>query len=179
MASDGLRSLLRAPAELRVGERTLTVPWAPASVWLDVIDRDPRTCALALAEGAQDIVMGMAFGDVQLAEVERATHTVLEQQTGHKWWVALKLAYTSASPEMLGELTLSNVDPDRVSLGQWCAAVYRVLVRDLDKKQRIKLDFELELPPAGYEEAWDDGNDYAHMLALARKHQQRGAPDGQ
>lgn len=161
---------------MAIGGRELTIPWAPASAWIDVIDKDHRTAAVALAqEGREDVAIGMALGEITLAQVERATHEAIEEVTGLRWWIALRLLYASGSTEILGALTLGGVDPDRVGLGQWCAAVYRTLTKGADKKQRMKIEFELEMPPAGYEEAWDDGNDYAAMVELARKVKEREA----
>lgn len=128
--------------------------------------------ALALAENADALVLGLALGDVPLRAVSEASHELLEQETGYRWWMALKLAVSSSGGDVLGELTLSGVDPTRVSLSQWCTATYRVLTRNADQKAKLKIDFELELPPSGYEESWDDGNDYEAMVALARRYEQ-------
>jgi hypothetical protein len=144
----------------------LTIVWHPALDWLEAIRHDHRGLVLRLAEDTEDLVLGMADLSVPLSGVEKASMEFLEEETGRRWWIALKLAYSSAGESVLGELTLCGVDPGRVSFGQWCAAVYRILTRNCDDKERMKLDFELELPPPGYEESWDDGNDWSEFNAL-------------
>lgn len=151
----------------------LSLPWRPALDWVDAMRRDPDLMALILADHPDRVTVGLATGEVALYEVQEASHGLIEAETGERWWVALKLVYSSAGKDVLGELTLSGVDPARVSFGQWCAATYRVLTRHAEPKDKLKIDFELELPPPGYEEAWDDGNDFDHMVALARQYEQQ------
>lgn len=169
-APDPLRSLSREPVTLDVDGLELTVPWRPALDWIQVLSRSHIHVAPALAEDAGEVARGLAEGTVSLPSVEAASHQLMEDETGYRWWTALKLVYSSASGGVLGELTLSGVDPSRVSLGQWCAAVYRILTRNADEKERMQLEFELELPPPGYEDAWDDGNDFNALVALAREY---------
>lgn len=172
--TDPLRLLSRGPAYARVGGHELIVPWHPARDWLEAIRHDHRGLVLRLAEDAGDLVAGLADLSVPLSDVEKGSVQLLEEETGRRWWIALKLAYSSAGESVLGELTLSGVDPGQVSIGQWCAAVYRVLTRNCDAKERMKLDFELELPPPGYEDSWDDGNDWSDfnaLVAMARENE--------
>lgn len=169
--NDPLRPLSRAPAYAHVGTRELTMPWRPALDWIEILRQGPDALAVALSEQLDECAMDLATGTLPLPAVQNASHALLEAESGKRWWVALKLAYTSATPSVLGELTLSGVDPSRVGFGQWCAAVYRILTRNADAKDRMKTDFELELPPPGYEEAWDDGNDFAAMVELARQYE--------
>lgn len=169
--NDPLRPLSRAPVRVHVGARELTLPWRPALDWIEILRQGPDALAVALCEEPDECVMALATGALSLSAVQSASHALLEAESGKRWWVALKLAYTSATPAVLGELTLSGVDPSRVGFGQWCAAVYRILTRNADAKERMKTDFELELPPPGYEDAWDDGNDFNALVELARQYE--------
>lgn len=169
---DPLRALSREPVSLTVAGHPLVFPWRPAIDWIEVIRHDPGRLVAELAEDSGELVIAMALGDVAWNEVEAASRELLSAETGDKWWTVLKLVYSSASGGVLGELTLSGVDPARVSLGQWCAAVYRVLTRNAEDKDRMRIDFELELPPPGYESSWDDGNDYNAMVEMARQYGQ-------
>lgn len=169
--NDPLRALSRSPARARVGAHELSLPWHPALDWIEILRQGPDMLAVALADDPDECALELATGVLPLAAVQSASHALMEAECGKRWWVALKLAYTSATPAVLGELTLSGVDPTRVGFGQWCAAVYRILTRNADAKERMKTDFELELPPPGYEEAWDDGNDFAAMVELARQYE--------
>ena len=168
--SDPLRSLSREPVRLTVAGLDVTVPWHPAIDWIEILRYDPGRVVPCLAEDPSDLAVGLAEGTISLTSVETASHDLLEEVTGHRWWTVLKLVYSSASGEILGEMTLSGVDPSQVSIGQWCAAVYRILTRNADEKERLRLEFEMELPPPGYEDAWDDGNDFDALVNLAREY---------
>jgi|SRR5512134_2131278 hypothetical protein len=169
--SDPLRALSRSPARARVGAYELNLPWQPAVEWIEILRHGPDMLAVALCDDPDGCALDLATGALPFSAVQSASHTLLEAECGKRWWVALKLAYTSATPAVLGELTLCGVDPSRVGFGQWCAAVYRILTRNADAKERMKTDFELELPPDGYESAWDDGNDFAALNELARQYE--------
>lgn len=165
-----LSPLINGPVRVTVAGAVLVVPYAPARAWLRALDRHPASAVLDLSEGSRSVVVGLATGAVTAKAVQDATNTAVATLTGQKWWIALRLVYTSSSPDFLGELTLAGVDPDRVSLGQWTAAVYRILTRNADAKERVRIDFELDIPPSGYEDSWDDDADYyARMVAEARK----------
>lgn len=173
MPTDPFRSLSREPSRVTVHGVELRLSWHPALDWIEAVRMGTDSVVLSLADNAEELVVALALGEVPLREVSEASHRLLEEETGRKWWVALKLLVSSCGGEILGELTLSGVDPARVSLGQWCAATYRVLTRNAEPRDKMKLDFELELPPSGYEEAWDDGNDFEAMVALARQYEQQ------
>lgn len=173
MTPDPFRSLSREPVRLTVCGSELLIRWRPALGWLEALRSGPESLALALADQADDLVVGLALGEVPMAEVQDASYQLMADETGRPWWSALRLAYSSVGGDVLGELTLSGVDPSRVSFGQWCSAAYRVLTRNADERDKLKIDSELELPPSGYEEAWDDGNDFEAMVALARKYEQQ------
>lgn len=175
--TDPLRVLSRRSSPVTVAGHELTVPWHPAIDWLEAIRHDFRGLVLALAEDNSAVVLGLADLSVPLSAVETASHELLEAQAGRRWWITLKLAYSSVGDSVLGELTLSGVDPELVSIGQWCSAVYRILTRNCDDKEKLKVDFELELPPPGYEEAWDDGTDWSDFnvaVEMARQNQGQG-----
>lgn len=168
---DLLQALLRGPSQASLDGRYYNVPYAPAAQWLEVLGRNPRLLVVQLAAGAAQATAERVFaGELTEKELEAASFALLEQHTGMDWWVALKIAYGSLSVGMLGELTLRGLNPYRVSIGQWCAAAHRLLFRNLDQKERLKMEFDLGLPPPGYEDAWDDGDEgFAAMAALERK----------
>lgn len=121
-----------------------------------------------ITEGRREWLLKVATGRLADRALLDWSHDLTETLTGRKWWQAETLLVTSGNPDVLGELVLARVDPDTVTLGEWCAAVWRILVRDLDKEGRGKLEMELSLPPKGYEDAWDDDEEYyAAMLAQA------------
>jgi hypothetical protein len=152
----------------------LTVPWRTAREWIVALSSSGHGAILRLAENPDAVVVDLAAGRITIVPVRDATRELLGRLTGRRWFIAEKLAYTGASGEMLGEMVLSGVDPDRVGIGEWCAAVFRVLVRNADAKQRASLDFELSIPPDGEEESWDDGNQFDPAAIAAFMESQGG-----
>lgn len=147
---------------MSIGGRVFSLAWRPAAEWttvcseMDVVqflDDEDRT---ALGRMVMD-------GSVTPDNVVQATHAVLEAVTGRRWWAGHLLLGLSVQPEALGHLTLAGVDPWQRSAYEWCAATYALYTRDADEKGRLQFDFQLAIPPKGYEDAWgtDDGDDPA------------------
>lgn len=168
---DLLQSILRGPSRTSLDGRDYPVPYASAAEWLGVLGHNPRLLVVQLAPGAADAAAERVLdGSLTEKDLENASFALLSEHTGLDWWVALKLVYISLHVSTLGELTLRGVDPHRVSIGQWCAAVRSLMFRNLDQKERLKLEFDLSLPPPGYEDAWDhEDAGFAAMAALERK----------
>jgi hypothetical protein len=170
--SDPFRTLSHEPDAVTLGTTYLELPWRPALDWVEAVRRNPASLALALADEPDEAILALAAGDLTAKALEAASFDLIERHTGMRWWVALKLVGGAADKGLLGELTLSGVDPSRVTFGQWCAATYRILTRNADAKERIKIDFDLDVPPPGYEDAWDDGNDFDALVTRARRQKQ-------
>lgn len=127
---------------------------------------------LAHPEARREWMLDVAAGRMKGRELSEWSHALMLELTGWKWWEVNTLIVTSLTPGVLGRLVLAGVDPGRVTLGQWCAAVWAVLTEHADAKQAERLKTELSLPPEGYEDAWDDDEEYyAAMLAQAGKFQ--------
>lgn len=149
--------LSRDPLTITVAGTRIDLPYRPAAVWAAGLERlGQLVAALADDEGREllvDLVIGNP-GSVQ--ELRSESLRVLEEASGRRWWVAGRLISTSVSPEVLGRLVLAGVDPWNRSVGEWCAATYALCVKGHDEKGRLRFDFSLEVPPPGYEDAWDD-----------------------
>lgn len=70
---------------------------------------------------------------------------------GRDWWWCVNLIRKSLGgwPYINGRLLLSGVDARKLPLPDWLDACYMLLWSGCDEKERIKLDLELSLPPAG------------------------------
>ncbi|MGW8357405.1 hypothetical protein [Streptomyces wedmorensis] len=116
-----------------------------------------------LGDTDRDAVGRMVLdGSVTHDNVVDAAHAVLETVTGRRWWAGQTLLDLSVQPEALGHLTLAGVDPWQRSAYEWCAATYALYTRNADEKGRLQFDFQLAIPPKGYEDAWgmdEDGDD--------------------
>lgn len=159
MASD---LLSRAPVGVTVAGAHIALAWAPAAVWMRGLD-SRRTIVTELATPEQREVLADLILEHEgaVADLRDESRRILAEATGRRWWEAAKLVNTARSGEALGRMVLAGVDPWSRSIGEWCAAVYALAAKGRDEKARLKLDFELALPPPGEEDAWDDDGDDA------------------
>lgn len=100
-------------------------------------------------------------GHVTAAELAEENQAALEAVSGWAWWSAAKLIGTLGKTwETTGALlTLSGVDPGRVSLGAFLAAFYALIWKDASKEDRLKLAAEVAaMPPelATVDGEWDE-----------------------
>lgn len=165
--------LVPSPVPLMLGGAEFYVPPCTALDWVTALERDPRTAAFQLLDHAdrQMAALRMVEGSVTLKDCERATHKALEAVTGQRWWWVMRMLYLSVAPAYAGEMALAGLHPGEVTLHRWCCAVYRIHTKHASGKDKLRLDFELELPPPGEEDnPWDDDDQYYRaMLDSARK----------
>ena len=158
--------LSRSPLLITVAGTRVSIPYRPAASWAEAL---PRLNVLAslLAEPADRAVLTELVIEHPGARTELKSESlrILSEATGRKWWEAGRLVSTSASPEVLGRLVLSGVDAWNRSVGEWCAATYALCVKGQDEKGRLRFDFSLSIPPSGYDDEWDDGDDPAAVQA--------------
>lgn len=140
---------------------------ASAREWINLDSIRVASLYFAL-EDRRELIRDVASGRMNGEELAGWSHKLAEALTGWKWWEVNTLLVTSGSRGVLGRLTLAGIDPDGVTLGQWCSSVWAVLTENLDAKGVQRLETELSLPPEGYEAAWDDDEEYYQaMLAQA------------
>lgn len=154
-----LSPLARGPVPIEIGSRAFDLAWRPAAEWTTV--QSEMDVVQFLAEEDRVAVGRMVMdGVVRFDNVVRAVHGVLEIVTGRRWWEGHRLLGWSVQPDVLGHLTLAGVDPWQRSAYEWCAATYTLYTKNADEKERLKFDFQLSLPPKGYEDDWgNDGGD--------------------
>jgi hypothetical protein len=150
----------RKPLTVTVAGVRAEIPYRPAAVWVEELGRLSVLAAVLAEDSARE-----ALADALLAHpgasarLHEESLRILAEATGMKWWEAGRLMATSAGGEVLGRLVLAGVDPWNRSVGEWCAAVYALCVKGQDEKGRLRFEFSLSLPPPGYEDEWDDGQD--------------------
>ncbi|MER6828915.1 hypothetical protein ABT352_23240 [Streptosporangium sp. NPDC000563] len=86
-------------------------------------------------------------------EVRAVAERLVQQATGHKWWVAQRLYATLAASwaELDGQLSLRGVELAALlpAPARACNLVYAWLVDGADEQGRRRLDMQLTRPPAG------------------------------
>lgn len=150
MQMNGLAALRCWPVKVELGEGTYTIPPQPALSWLlPIIDQDWVGIVPGMLDAADSDVDEML--DERLVSIEDcvgAARDAVTTATGVPWWVATRLALAIVeTPEIAAELLLHHVDVETVSIGGLVQTVYRLLVREADKKQRSKIDSQLQVPP--------------------------------
>ncbi len=139
------------PVQVTVGPVRVTIPATPACRWIAaILERDLLGIIPGLVADNTELLDTVAAGGATVAQCCRAAEHAIEAASGVPWWTAVRLAHLStAVPWIAGELVLSGVDAGKVSLGGWCAAVYRVVTRDREPKELRKAERELVKPPRG------------------------------
>jgi len=167
--ADLLRTLARTPFTVTVAGRAFRVSYRPASEWLIELNDAPlEVLAYRILGEDSDFLLRVADGDVTHEQARDAGPVILAEASGYdRWWQAYNLIRASAQDDVLGRMLLKGVDPARVTLGQWCTALYALAVTGAKESDKAKFDFQLDIPPAGYDpgDAWDDG--YDPMAAAA------------
>lgn len=174
MRSD-LALLSRHPVAVTIGGEQLFLPFRPAADWVAGMDRLTFLVAHLADPEMRDRIAQLRISHARVRDdLKDESLRILEEQGGRKWWEVGRLLATSVSTEVLGHLVLSGVDPQQRSVAEWCAAVYALCLKDADEKHRMRFEFTLSLPPPGYEDQWDDGNDVealtkAYTKALGKR----------
>lgn len=80
-----------------------------------------------------------------------AARVAVSRGGGRDWWWTVNLVRKSlqAWPYINGKLLLSGVDAHTARFPDWLDATFMMLWSNADEKDRIKLELELSLPPAG------------------------------
>lgn len=92
---------------------------------------------------------------LQHPDIERrwvnAARVAVGRGSGRDWWWSVNLIRRSLQgwPYINGKLLLSGVSARNLPLPDWLDACYMLLWSNCDEKERLKLDLELSLPPAG------------------------------
>ena len=152
---------------VQIGGRTFMLAWRPAAEWTTV--QTEMDVIGFLSERDRFLVGRMILdGTVGADNVVTMAHDVMEAVTGRRWWEGQRLLGMSVTPEALGYLTLAGVDPWQRSAYEWCAATYALYTKHADEKARLRFDFQLSIPPRGYETDWgSEGGDDPEAVQTA------------
>lgn len=150
-----LRTLLRAdPVQVRVGPCSVHVRAAWADEWLIALDGgrlDNVVPGMLEPSGYTEVARALLTGAATPGDLVAAAKTAVSEAAGRPWWEAVRLAgYTGAhSGQILAALVMEGVDPSRVTLAMWCAAVVAYVEPRLDEMKAIQFQADLRIPPGG------------------------------
>lgn len=156
---------------VRLGDRDVRVPYASADRWISCVTASPVTILTGLTDGptAEAVVWSVVDGDVSPEQVSATAYQLLERVVPYRWWKTVRLLGLSTRDDIVGHLTLSGLDPRDLTVAQWCAAVYTLVTRNADTKERFKVDVEFDAPPPGIvENDWISDDEFKAMVESAR-----------
>ena len=152
MEMNGLAALRCWPVAVELGDIVCTIPPRPALAWLlPIIDQDWLEIVPGMLDSVDSTVDRLLAEHLISAEdCAVAARDAVSTATGMPWWSAVRLALAIVdTPEIAAELLLCRIDFEMISIGGLVQAVYRLLVREADTKQRSKIDSQLRQPPEG------------------------------
>lgn len=161
----------RRPASVDVGGLSVVVPWSAADRWIACVTESPLTILAGLPDPdtADRVVGGVIDGRISPEDAARAAYALLEQAVPYRWWKTVRLLSLSTRDDIAGHLTLSGLDPRDLTVAQWAMAVYVLVTRNSDTKERFKIDVEFDAPPPGVaDNDWISDDDFNAMVAQAR-----------
>lgn len=174
MKGNGIAALRTWPVVVDLGGTIYRIAPYPAIRWIvPIVDDDWFAIVPGLLDlSDRGVDEALDDGTIRHEDCVRAARDAVGAVSGVPWWSAVSLVQSSVgTPEVIGELLLHGIDPQTVGLGAFVVAAYRVFVRDADKKQRAKIDADLDTPPPGLTLAdrWDPGAESSGYEAMMRQ----------
>lgn len=137
-------------------ERSWALDLDTADHWLGAVGFDMDSLAGvfpgSIGDDDVDAMYHLALSDPDIDRRWRnAARVAVGRGSGRDWWWSVNLIRRALSgwPYINGKLLLSGVSARHMSLPDWLDACYMLLWGNCDEKERIKLDLELSMPPAG------------------------------
>lgn len=139
--------------------RVYTFPALPAVDWLAVLmteDLDLEQIVVQLCPDGYGLLFDESVEG--LDGLYQVLLDVIEQVSGRKWWIALRLIHVVRNNwNVLGaEMFYRHIDPTHLSLSGWLDAMLVLTIKAMDPKDVAMFTAKLELPPPGEETAPED-----------------------
>lgn len=174
MKGNGIAALRAWPITVDLGGATYRIAPLPAIRWVVLIVDDDWLGIVPGMIDAADLNLDDALdaGTISHEECVRAARDAVGVAAGMPWWSAVRLIRSALeAPDVTGELLMHGIDAQAMSLGAFVQAIYRVFTRDADKKQRAKIDRDVEAvpPEVTLADRWDPGAEAAGFEAMLRQ----------
>lgn len=150
----------KRPIPVHVAGRRCTLPYAPAVTWVQALEGDLLGIVpgMLAEDDRADLLTRLATGDVPGRDLQVAALAVVAEVTGQPPQQAVRLLAASGD-SLLGDMLLAGLDPERLSVGAWCAAALSLVMKNRDEKGRTKMEMKLLLPLPGMSPAEAEGWD--------------------
>jgi hypothetical protein len=147
---NGVAALRIWPITVDLGGVTYRIAPHPAIRWIvPIVDDDWFAIVPGMLDPTdRDVDDALDDGTISHDDCVRAARDAVGVAAGVPWWSAVRLVQSVVqAPDVMGELVMCGVDAQTMSLGAFVQAAYRVFTRDTDKKQRAKIDQDIEATP--------------------------------
>jgi hypothetical protein len=147
---NGVAALRMWPVTGDLGGATYRIAPLPAIRWIiPIVDDDWFAIVPGMLDPAdRGVDDALDDGAITHDDCVRAARDAVGVASGVSWWSAVRLVQSvMAAPDLTGELLMRGIDAQVVSLGAFVQAAYRLFTRDTDKKQRARVDRDVEAVP--------------------------------
>jgi hypothetical protein len=147
---NGIAALRVWPVTVDLGGVTYRIAPYPAIRWIvPIVDDDWFAIVPGMLDPtSQAIDDALDDGTIHHEDCVRAARDAVGAAAGIPWWSAVRLVQSAVGAlDVMGELLVAGIDAQTMSLGAFVQATYGVFVRETDKKQRAKIDRDIEAPP--------------------------------
>lgn len=142
-----------------------------AASWLELLGHPsyPLSLSKVVSSGTWDDALGLISSDLLTVDDFRyLLRKGLGEAAGRPWWETERLLGAAMEePRVLGSLLLSGLDPSRITLAAFTAAVWAFLTKGLDDTGLMKLESQVLVPPPDADPA--DIHDDQDFAAVARR----------
>lgn len=175
---DPVASMRMWGATVSLGDQAWRIPGLDASAWLEVLLGEPQNLedifpGFCGSEAVLDVNQMILIGRVEPEDLERAILDLLEEVSGRKWWITLRLCFALRKnwESVGGELARHGVTPFGVPLSYWLDAAYTTMIRLIVEGPKPKVAEEftraLTTPPASEGRNFDEeANSLAFLAAM-------------
>lgn len=180
--ADPLASLRISRIAVDLGGHRFIVPALPAREWLEVLleeDINPEDVFPGFCDPDDIVTVNQMIidGSVTMEQMTEAIYGVIEQASGRRWWVTLRLCRTIRAgwDRVGGRLASHGVTPFDVSLSYWLDGAYDAIlgiIMEADPKAVGSFTQRLVAPPPGMAKAVLD-QDRARAVAAFRSNMDR------
>lgn len=133
--ADPLAALRICRIAVDLGDRRFIIPALPARDWLEILlaeDFNPEDVFPGLCEPDDVVAVNLMLinGEVTMDQMTEALYGVLEQASGRRWWVTIRLARTIRAgwDRIGGRLASHGVTPFDVPLAYWLDGAYAAIL---------------------------------------------------
>lgn len=174
MASLSEAAFRTGPFEIELNGHRLVFPHLTADRWTTAMFSGDLSVVQLMTPEQFDLLLDLIEDEsLSVEDVHRVARKAVAEAAGRPWWEAERLVASVFEPtgRILGNLMLSGVRPETMTLAAWCAAVWALITRNADGTDLMKAEMQLSVPPA---EADEDDLAQDDFEAAVRRAQ--GAP---